>query len=85
MNPSLIYLSLYQAATYQIRVAGKLPGNWQEQFGEMACQVERMENGAIVTALTAQVADQAGLHGLLALIRDLGLPLVSVNLVIEKP
>jgi hypothetical protein len=29
--------------------------------------------------LTGQVEDQAALHGLLAKIRDLGLPLLSIN------
>lgn len=33
------------------------------------------------TLLTGTVVDQAALHGLLRKIRDLGLPLVSINLV----
>jgi hypothetical protein len=37
------------------------------------------ENGE--TLLTGPVIDQAALHGLLKKVRDLGLPLVSVNLV----
>ncbi len=31
------------------------------------------------TTITGPVADQAALHGLLAKIRDLGLPLISVH------
>ncbi len=79
MNP--IYLSLYEPATYRIRVAGRLPEDWHQQFGEAHAEVERLENGAILTVLTAPVADQAGLHGMLAQFRDLGLPLVSVELI----
>ena len=37
------------------------------------------ENGN--TLLSGPVADQAALHGLLKKVRDLGMPLVSVNLV----
>ena len=32
-----------------------------------------------VTVLRGQVVDQAALHGLLARLRDLGLPLLAVN------
>jgi hypothetical protein len=32
------------------------------------------------TVLTGPIVDQAALHGLLARLRDLGLPIVSVNL-----
>lgn len=32
-----------------------------------------------ITTLTGEVADQPALHGLLTRIRDLGLPLLSVN------
>jgi hypothetical protein len=31
------------------------------------------------TLLTGQVRDQAGLHGLLKKVRDLGMPLISVS------
>jgi hypothetical protein len=38
--------------------------------------IERLAGGK--TLLSGEVADQAALHGLLARVRDLGLPLVAV-------
>ncbi len=64
------------AETYEIRVRGHLgDGYWSEWFGGLVLQSE--DSGE--TVLSGPVADQAALHGLLARIRDLGLPLVSVN------
>ncbi len=80
MNPTPSILSVYEPATYRIRVAGRLPENWAQQFGEMEIKIERLDNGAVLTALVAPVADQAGLHGLLSQFRDLGLPLLSLEL-----
>ena len=81
MNPNPTILSLYQPVTYRIKVAGRLPEHWLQQSDEMEVSVERLESGAILTVLIAPVADQAGLHGLLAQFRDLGLPLVSLELI----
>ena len=50
---------------------GKLFG----QFEGLAITVE--ENGDML--LTGPVIDQAALHGLLKKVRDLGMPLISVN------
>jgi hypothetical protein len=36
-----------------------------------------------VTLLTGPVADQAALHGLLKKVRDMGIPLISVNRVLS--
>ncbi len=64
------------AEHYEIRVKGHLEGDyWSEWFVGLALQLE--ESGE--TLLSGPVADQAALHGLLARIRDIGLPLVSVN------
>ncbi len=60
---------------YQIRVEGELRQEWADWFGAIA--VAREGDG--VTLLTCTVADQAALHGLLRKLRDLGLPLLSVN------
>jgi hypothetical protein len=64
-----------QPAVYRIRVRGHLDRVWAERFGGMAVTLE--DNGE--TSLTGTVADQAALYGLLRKVRDLGLPLVSVN------
>ena len=60
---------------YQIRIEGHLDYQWTDWFGGLTITLE--ENGD--TLITGQVVDQAMLHGLLKKVRDLGLPLVSVN------
>ena len=63
------------APLYQIRLKGRLGQEWTDWFGGMA--VALTEDGD--TLLTGPVADQAALHGLLRKVRDIGIPLVSVN------
>lgn len=60
---------------YQIRVKGHLGPQWTDWFAGLAITLE--EDGD--TLLTGPVLDQAALHGLLRRVRDLGMPLVSVN------
>ena len=64
-----------QPLVYQIRIEGYLGDQWADSFDGMT--ISREENGN--TLLTGTVVDQARLHGLLKKVRDLGLPLVSVN------
>jgi len=64
-----------QPMSYQIRLEGHLDDQWAGWFGGMTITLE--ENGD--TLLTGPVVDQAALFGLLKKIRDLGLPLVSLN------
>jgi hypothetical protein len=80
MNPVMNYLSQHEPAVYRICVAGCLPEEWEEQFGEMDTE-EVYLPGGLVTFFTASVPDQAGLHGLLHQLRDFGLPLVGLELV----
>jgi hypothetical protein len=59
---------------YEIRVRGVLDECWSSWFEGM-----RLSHDASgETIISGPVADQAALHGLLAKVRDLGLPLVSV-------
>jgi hypothetical protein len=60
---------------YHIRVQGVLDASWSDWFGGLT--VRPQANGK--TLLSGVVRDQAALHGLLDRIRDLGLPLLSVE------
>ena len=79
MKNRIQWLRLSQPAKYQIKVQGRLSQSWSEWFDNMALSVERYDNGTAVTCLTGTVTDQPALHGLLARIRDLGLPLLLVK------
>jgi hypothetical protein len=64
--------------TYEIVIKGHLDEElsyWLEGL-TVACGFG--EEGTPLTTLTVQIADQAALHGVLANIRDLNLPLISV-------
>ena len=60
---------------YQLRVGGRLSIEWSEWFDGLS--ITATENDE--TLLTGWVADQSALQGLLKKVRDLGLPLLSVN------
>jgi hypothetical protein len=62
---------------YEIRLKGHLNDRWADRFEGLTITLE--DNGD--TLLTGQVVDQAALHGLLKKVRDLGMPLLSVNFV----
>ncbi|MEM8859691.1 MAG: hypothetical protein AAGD96_15295 [Chloroflexota bacterium] len=66
--------------TYQIRLSGHLPRNWSDWFDQ--AQVVQEASGE--TVLVCNVADQAALFGLLKRVRDLGMPLISVEQVTVK-
>jgi hypothetical protein len=67
----------YESGIYEIRLKGHLDDQWSDWFGGLTIILE--VNGD--TLLTGPVVDQAALHGLLKRVRDLGLPLLSVNFV----
>jgi hypothetical protein len=60
---------------YQIRIKGHLGQQWTDWFEGLTITLE--DNGD--TLLTGLVVDQSALHGLLKKVRDLGIPLISVN------
>ena len=64
-------------ATYEIRVAGHLDDHWAAILDGPV--LVRLGDGT--TSLTGPLVDQAQLHGLLARIRDLGVPLLMLRTV----
>jgi hypothetical protein len=64
-----------QPSVYQIRIKGHLSDQWMGWFDGLTITLD--ENGD--TLLTGPVVDQAALFGLLKKVRDVGIPLVSIN------
>lgn len=62
-------------AVYRITVRGNLEDKWSAWFEGFSIN----PYGNKDTVMSGVVADQAALHGLLAKIRDLGLPLLEVK------
>jgi len=60
---------------YRIKVKGFLDDQWSDWFDGFTITHQAEDE----TLLTGPVSDQEALHGMLAKIRDLGLPLLSVE------
>jgi hypothetical protein len=60
---------------YELRVQGLLGPGWEPYFDGLA--VDHCDDDT--SLISGVVADQAALHGLLHLLRDIGLPLVSLT------
>ena len=64
-----------QPVVYQVRIQGHLRNEWADWFGDVTLTLEEDGN----TLLTGPIVDQSALYGLLKKVRDLGMPLLSVN------
>jgi hypothetical protein len=64
-----------EPAVYQIRVKGNVDCTWSNWFHGFTIAPQANDQAL----LTGPVADQAALYGLLSRIRDLGLPLLSIE------
>jgi hypothetical protein len=64
-----------EPAVYEIRVKGHLDSKWADWFDGL--EFVPQANGE--TVLVGSVADQTALYGMLAKVRDLGLPLLVVK------
>ena len=67
-------IDLCRPMIYRIRLRGRLSGQWADWFGGLTIAFEEND-----TLLTGPVADQSALYGLLRKVRDLGMPLLSVQ------
>ena len=74
-------ITVDQPGIYRIKIQGRLSEGAIRRFDEMAVSIEPNAAGVPITTLTGQITDQAALHGIVARIRDLGLPLILVELV----
>lgn len=61
-------------AHYEVRVEGVLGDGWSDWFGGLEVRTEGGE-----TVLSGTLPDQAALHGILDMVRDLGLCVITVR------
>jgi hypothetical protein len=71
-------ITLHEPAVCVIRVRGALSSDWSERLGGMRITVDRAGRHTL-TELVGRLADQAALHGVLATLYELGLPLLTVE------
>ena len=67
--------STAESQVYEIRLRGRLEGDWREHFWGM----EALPGAAGETVLRGSLPDQAALFGVLIRVRDLGLVLLGVS------
>ncbi|HEX3051093.1 MAG TPA: hypothetical protein VHP83_10600 [Aggregatilineaceae bacterium] len=60
---------------YEIRLEGYLDAQWSQWFDGLVIH----HCGHDETVLTGPIADQAALHGILAKIRDIGIPILALQ------
>ena len=70
-----------QPVFYRIRIKGHLGRQWTDWLDGLTVTLEEDGN----TLLQGLVIDQAALYGILKRVRDLGMPLLSVNSVGSGP
>ena len=84
MGPSSRSGNLLDApCRYQIVVRGTLDAGWSDRLGGMAISTVSQVEGTPATILLGELADQSALVGVLNTLHDLGLPLVSVERIVD--
>ena len=73
------------AQTYQIRLRGHLGQGWADWFEGLTTGLTIVLEAGGTTLLTASLADQSALHSVLRKVRDLGMPLLSVERIDAEP
>lgn len=80
MTGTATRLGVCDPATYQLRVLGVLDDTWADYYDVTALTVEPESQPYKVTRLTARMADQAALLGLLMRLCHTGYALLSLDL-----
>ena len=70
---------MYQPAVFCVRLQGEVGESWTDYFDAQSLAIEVDAGGHIVTILTTEPVDQAGLIGIINHLNMLGLPLLSVE------
>lgn len=74
-----IEISFDRPATYRIIVKGRIDQLWFEDLGAMEIHIESHENEPAITILTGQVRDQAELMGVMHILYELRMAVLTVE------
>ena len=72
--------SFQKPAIYKIKVEGVLQENWIEKFQGLKISIERSSRGNPVSVLTGKINDQSALSGLLNMLYDYNMTILSVKM-----
>ena len=83
----------HESGLYEIRLEGRLHERWLAWFDGMtltsvpnpSLDSQASAGQGVITVLRGPVADQAALHGMIARLRDFGMPLISIARVDPGP
>ena len=81
LNNTVKYLKSSQPAKYRIEVQGRYNETWTDWMEDLEINIISQDNEPTITVVTGIMKDQAGLHGVLNRIRDLSIPLISVQFI----
>jgi hypothetical protein len=68
---------------YEVHLRGHLDKGWSASFPGLEMEHVVDPKGTPLTILRGPIADEAGLHGILTRIRDLGIPLLLVEKTVD--
>ena len=71
--------TMKEAATYRIRVAGRVDSKWSDRVSGMQITHVTHLRGKSESVLVGRLADQSALNGVLTALYDRHLPVISVD------
>lgn len=77
-------LKIWSSATYRITVEGNIDEKWSDHLASLSMSTKKRADKPTVTTLTGVIRDQAELTGLLNILYELHLPILSVEKLDEE-
>jgi len=74
----------WSPAIYRIEVEGMLEESWSDRFAGLRITSRKRADRSIVTCLTGRLMDQCALAGVLDGLKEMHLPILSVEYVFEN-
>jgi hypothetical protein len=73
-----------KVAVYKIVVQAELDESWSERLGGFEIKIERLKGKKPVSVLVGQINDQSALSGIMNMLYEFHIPIISVNMLSEK-